>query len=89
MPTLFGHRGNYCNEYFPLKFIPPGYFVRKESAAYDYFSGDEVQTVYDMVPAYTWFGEDFKCKEDIYFYEQSVVMKNYNSVLTLLWESGY
>ena len=75
-----------CNEYFPLRFIPKGYFVRKESIAYDYFKGNEVQTEYDMVPAHTWFSQDFKCPEDLYFYEHSVVMKNYKSVLTLLWE---
>ncbi len=79
---------SYFNEYFPLKFIPKGYFVRKESIAYDYFNGEEVQTVYDMVPAHTWFSEDFKCPRDMYLYEQSLVMRNYKSVLTLLWESG-
>jgi len=74
------------NEYFPIKFIPKGYVIRKESIAYDYFRNNEVQNKYDMVPAHTWFSEDYKCPEDMYFYEHSVVMKNYNSVLTLLWE---
>ena len=74
-----------CNEYFPLKFIPKGYFVRKESIAYDYFEKNEVQTdvsrrngvktEYDMVPAHTWFSQDNKCPDDLYFYEHSVVMK--------------
>jgi len=74
------------SEYFPIRFIPKGYLIRKESIAYDYFNNNEVQSKYDMVPAHTWFSEDYKCPEDMYFYEHSVVMKNYNSVLTLLWE---
>ena len=87
---------SYSNEYFPLKYIPKGYFVRKESIAYDYFTlqkggqvGNEVQTEYDMVPAHTWFSEEYKCPRDTYLYEQSIVMKNYNTVLTLLWESEF
>jgi len=55
--------------------------VRKESIAYDYFTGKEVQTKYDMVPAYTWFSEDYKCQLDKYLYEQSVVTYNYNTVI--------
>ncbi|MEW6195137.1 MAG: ImmA/IrrE family metallo-endopeptidase [Bacteroidota bacterium] len=92
------------NEYFPLKFIPTGYKVRKESAAYDFFScladrrdltpglspykGERgmMQTCYDLVPAYTWFSEDYNCPRDKYLYEQNVAMYNYNCVLTLLWE---
>lgn len=74
------------NEYFPLKYIPVGYKVRKESAAYDYFIGKETQADYDLVSAQTWFGEDYNSRSDIYFYEQNIVMYNYNCVLTLLWE---
>lgn len=74
------------NEYFPFKYIPAGYKVRKESAAYDYFEGKEIQTCPDLIPAHTWFSEDYKCKRDFYLQEQNVVMYNYNCVLTLLWE---
>lgn len=74
------------SEYFPVKYIPKGYFVKKESAAFDFFNNKTVQTEADMIRAYTWFAEDYNCKEDLYLYEQNVVMKNYNSVLTLLWE---
>ena len=76
----------YINEYFPYKWIPAGYKLREESSAYDYFLGKEVQTCDDLVPAHTWFSEDFKCPKDVYLCEQNVVMKNYNSVLTLLWQ---
>ena len=34
-----------------------------------------VKTEYDMVPAHTWFSQDNKCPDDLYFYEHSVVMK--------------
>ncbi|MCX8167234.1 MAG: ImmA/IrrE family metallo-endopeptidase [Candidatus Micrarchaeota archaeon] len=74
------------NEYFPLKWIPVGYKVRKESAAYDYFDCKEVQKCKDLIPAYTWFSDDFKCPRDLYFYEQNFVMYNYDCVLTMLWE---
>ncbi len=80
---------NYINEYFPFKWIPNGYRVRKESAAYDFFAGNEVQTCEDLMPAYVWFGEDNRCRKEVYLYEQNLVMKNYKSVLTLLWESEY
>lgn len=74
------------NEYFPYKWIPKNYVVRQESSAYDFFAGKEVQTCDDLVPAHTWFSEDFKCPRDVYLNEQNVVMPNYNSVITLLWE---
>ena len=78
-----------CSEYFPFKWIPRGYKVREESAAYDFFNGKETQECEDLMPAFTWFAEDIKCREDVYLYEQNVPMKNYNSVLTLLWESEF
>ncbi len=74
------------NEYFPYKWIPNGYQLREESSAFDYFKGNEVQTEADLIPAYTWFSEDYKCEKDKYLFEQNIVMKNYQSVLTLLWE---
>jgi hypothetical protein len=77
------------NDYFPFKWIPQGYKVRKESAAYDFFAGNEMQTCDDLVPAEAWFAGDYKCRKDVYLYEQNIAMKNYNSVLTLLWESEF
>ena len=77
---------SYINEYFPYKWIPVGYNLREESYAYDYFQGKEVQTCDDLIPAHTWFSEDFKCPKDVYLNEQNVVMPNYGSVLTLLWK---
>ena len=78
-----------CSEYFPFKWIPRGYKVREESAAYDFFNGKETQECEDLMPAFTWFAEDNRCRNDVYLYEQNVTMKNYNSVLTLLWESEF
>lgn len=80
---------NAFHEYFPLKFISPGYKVREETAVSDFFNGRTMQTCADLIPAYVWFAEDYKCKAGTYFYEQSVAMPGYNSVLTLLWESEF
>jgi len=77
------------HDYFPFKFIPPGYKVRKETAVNDFFNGRTMQTCADLIPAYVWFAEDLKCKASTYLYEQSVAMPNYNAVLTLLWESEF
>jgi Zn-dependent peptidase ImmA (M78 family) len=81
------------NEYFPYKWIPKSYTVRKESSAYDFFTAlkvgkdvSEVQTCDDLVPAHTWFSEDRNCDAHSYLYEQNIVMPKYNSVLTLLWQ---
>lgn len=77
------------HDYFPFKFIPPGYKIRKETTVYDFFTGKTMQTCDDLIPAKVWFAEDYKSKESTYFYEQSVAMPSYNAVLTLLWESEY
>lgn len=74
------------NEYFPYKFIPKGYKVRETSCAYDFYVGKEMQTGADLVPVLAWFGSDFYGKSCKYLYEENFSMKNYNSVLTVLWE---
>ena len=58
-------------------------------AAYDFFAGKVTQECEDLMPAFTWFAEDYTCRKDVYLYEQNVPMKNYGSVLTLLWESEF
>lgn len=77
------------HEHFPFKFIPNGYLVHKDSAAYDFFAGGTMQTCFDLVPAKVWFASDYKAREDVYLYEQNVAMPNYNAVLTMLWESEF
>lgn len=77
------------HDYFPFKFIPAGYAVHKDSAAFDFFAGRTMQTCFDLVPAKAWFASDFKSRADVYLYEQNVAMPNYNAVLTLLWESEF
>ena len=80
---------SFIGDYFPLKWLPRGYGVKKDSAVSDFFNGKEMQTCADLVPAYGWFADDYKCRKDVYFYEQNVAMPNYHSVLTLLWESEF
>lgn len=74
------------NEYFPYKWIPKNYIVRNESSAYDFFSGSDMQTCDDLIPAHTWFSEDKNCNETSYLNEQNVAMPKYGAVLTLLWQ---
>lgn len=77
---------HYPSPYFPLKFVPVGFKVKKESGAYDFFNKGVANVDIEMVTACTWYAEDFKCTDDLYLYEQNVFMKNYNSVLTLVWQ---
>lgn len=77
------------HDYFPFRYIPNGFTVPKESAAFDFFKGDTMQTCSDLVPAKSWFTKDYKVKATTYLYEQNVAMPNYNSVLTLLWQSEF
>lgn len=74
------------NEYFPYKFVPKGYKVRETAGAYDYFKGKEMQSGIDLVPVLAWFGSDFHGKSNKYLNEENYGMKNYNSVLTVLWK---
>lgn len=77
------------HDYFPFKFLPKGFAVPKDSAAFDFFKGDTMQTCSDLVPAKAWFAKDYKVKVSTYLYEQNVAMPNYNAVLTLLWQSEF
>lgn len=72
--------------HFPLRWIPKGYKVRKESNAYEFFNGGKTEEWEDLIPAHAWFSDDYKCPKDLYIFEQCTVMKNYNAVMTLLWE---
>jgi Zn-dependent peptidase ImmA (M78 family) len=78
-----------CSNYFPLKFIKNGTGVHKNSPVYSIFSKGEFNAEKSLVPASAWYGDDFNCKGTTYLYEQNIFMKNYNSVLTLLWESEW
>lgn len=71
---------------FRLRYIPKGYAVQKHTAAYDYFFKREVNKEAKLILASVWYGSN--CPRDLYLYEQSIFMRNYNSVLTLLWEWG-
>jgi hypothetical protein len=77
-----------CHDYFPFKFIRIGTKVHKDTSAYDFFTGNTIQTCEDLVPAKFWFPEDYSIETDIYLNEQNVAMPNYNTVLTLLWEEN-
>lgn len=80
---------SFINSYFPCRYLPPGSVVPKESNVWDYFNGKQMSEDEDMIPALSWFKEDFKCKRSTYFYEQSVEIPVTNSVLTILWQSDF
>jgi len=80
---------SYISDYFPYKWIEKGYKVSNESAAHYFFKGKETPTEANLIPAFAWFSGDVKCRKDVYLYEQNIVMKNYGSVLTMLWESEW
>ncbi|MFA6980546.1 MAG: ImmA/IrrE family metallo-endopeptidase [Ignavibacteriaceae bacterium] len=80
---------SFISDRFPYKWIEKGYKVRNESAAHYFFKGKETPPEANLTPAFAWFSGDVKCRRDVYFYEQNVVMKSYNSVLTMLWESEW
>ncbi|MDA3859634.1 MAG: ImmA/IrrE family metallo-endopeptidase [Melioribacteraceae bacterium] len=77
---------SFVNEAFPYSWLKKGYKVRKESSAFDYFAGKEMQLCDDIVPIHTWFSDDFNCPDVGELNEQNVAMPSYNSVLTILWE---
>lgn len=72
------------SEYFPLKWIPIGFKVSKDSPASDFFKGETMQEGADLVPASAWFSEDKRCGNS-QFWEENIVMSKLNSVLTILW----
>lgn len=78
-----------CSNFFPLKFIKPGSDVKKDSPVYSIFQKNEFNPKKTLVPAHAWFGDDFNCRKSTYLYEQNVYMKNYDTVLTLLWKSEF
>jgi Zn-dependent peptidase ImmA (M78 family) len=77
---------NCINSNFPLKYIPVGYRLRKQSGAFDFFQNNIQKADAQLVLAKTWFEEDLQCRSELYFYEQNIYFTNYNNVLTLLWE---
>lgn len=72
------------SEYFPLKWIPNGLEVGKDSPAADYYKGESMQEGADLVQASAWFSKDFHC-DNSYLWEENIAMPNYESVLTILW----
>lgn len=77
------------NNYFPFKYIEKGVSINKNTPVYSIFQKEEYNPEKTLIPASAWFSDDYNCKQTTYLYEQNVYMKNYNSVLTLLWESEF
>ena len=76
-----------ANEYFPFRYVPAGQILNTFSNAFDFFKGKEILTKPEEILADAWFLNDFNFKANYYMHEQNIPMKNYNSVLTILWEA--
>ena len=74
------------NKYFTFKWIPNGYKVNPNSYAYDFYGGKEIPSEPEKVLADSWFLEDRSYRKDFFLNEFNIPMKNYNAVLTVVWE---
>ncbi len=79
-------RWSCINKDFPFQWIENGQKVNAFSKAYDFYSGNEINTDVNDILADAWFLKDFNYKKEKYLYEQNVPMKAYNGVLTYVWD---
>jgi Zn-dependent peptidase ImmA (M78 family) len=97
MAVIFSKNGKVewksISKSFPMKWLPKGYRVNDNSAAYDIFEkykkgnfliGKEFDEV-NEVSCDAWFKEDMNYDALLKMYEQNIAMPNYNAVLTILW----
>lgn len=73
------------NKNFPVQFIRWGVKVSDLSYTSDFFKGDEIPTEAEDVPARAWFRDSFYIKDSDRVFEFNIPMKNYNSILTVLY----
>lgn len=71
---------------FPFQFIRPNTNINRASYAYNFFTGEKVPDTPETILADAWFWEDNNYRANYFLNELNIPMRNYNSVLTLLWE---
>ncbi|CUT00872.1 ImmA/IrrE family metallo-endopeptidase [Candidatus Chrysopegis kryptomonas] len=78
------------NEFFPYKYIPRNYTVKPGSGAYGFFNGGNGEEKI-LINAEVWFMADkkFLNGEDMILVEENLWMKNYNAVLTIVYEDKH
>lgn len=76
------------NSAFPFQYVREGEKVNSFSKAYEFYAGNMInKDPYYILPN-AWFLHDKNFHNNKYLIEQNVAMKNYNSVLTIVWEEG-
>lgn len=75
------------SEGFPLQFIGNETHVPSGTVAYDYFASGRIPIQPELVDAMDWFASDFNVKQyqSWKFYEQCLVFKTLNAVMSFLW----
>lgn len=73
------------NKEFPIQFIRWGVKCSEHSYTSDFFQGKEIPFEAEDVPARAWFRESFYIKDTDRVFEFNIPMKNYNSILTVLY----
>ncbi len=74
------------SEDFPFQWIENGQKVNEYSKALDFYKGKEIGKEKEDILADAWFAKDNNFEKGKYFYEQNVVMKRLNGVLTFVWD---
>lgn len=77
-----------CNKDFPYQYIEHGMKVNNNSYTSDFYKGEIIPTSAEEIPLEAWFWNDNNYKKDQFIIEQNILMPNYNSCLTLLWEGS-
>lgn len=77
----------FINEYFPYKKISKGKRINRETGTYKIWNGQKDFNDQILIEPYYWF-EDYalnKFKKLPMLWEQNILLKHYNVVLTVLW----
>jgi len=74
------------NKLFPFKYINTGQPLNSYSYAYDYFNNKELMSQPQEILSDAWFLNDFNYKARTFLIEQNFVLKNYKTVMTILWQ---
>ena len=85
MSTNWYVKWSAINKAFPIQFIRWGEKVSDLSYTSDFFKGDPIPEEAEDVPARAWFKESYYIKDSERVFEFNIPMKNYNSILTVLY----
>lgn len=72
---------------FPFQFIPNNVKVKGSSTVYEFFKYGKKYTGPEEIRSEAWFEDAYEDHKPDYLLEENVYMGNFNSVLTILWET--